>query len=512
MLPLHPKELQDQIASQPPASVEQFGFEPGDDRPTEETVTESVDSSSTPSNTLNFVSPESISSSAASSSSSSFPSTDHDTQIRERDDKILFMKRTNEGLLAEIKELQEYAQYFNAVHSELQKVHSDLEKAYNKLQFVAEKDSSNLNSKLNDMQSKLDELSAAKGKFVQNQAKSRKAYHDLGPAQKSVIHKDVRENLVPELDSAFKKRKLEVSEVVLVDSEGKNAAVKIHARPRHTFDELNPAELEIVSAISDLKVIYRTSHAAYAANRRLIKDFPPLEHLKLDEALLATMPQITVAPGRPGGFTPIRSEIKAQIEYLDQKGDLNLAEPVIVKCGIDATKMTHNDNACVYSVETISSATEIGLVGAVKGGDSAKDMAACGPPYFEALKELDANPSIETNVGAVNVKLRGGGDLSNIYEQLGLCKATSRYCCPICVLPKDLFYRAAFDPEMVKHCNGRELGRTRANIMNEAVKSKPEYSVKRLPQCPLPRDPNMLIIDWIVFCVLHAYLRGVGNS
>ena len=265
--------------------------------------------------------------------------------------------------------------------------------------------------------------------------------------------------------------------------------------------------------MSDTNSIYRTSHAAYASKRRLIKDLPPLTHLKLyDESLKAKLPPITVAPGRPGGFTPIRTEVKTQIEFLDRKGDLDQEKPVYVKCGIDATKMTNKDNCYVYSIETISSKTEIGLVGAVKGGDSADDMEKCGTSYFEELKELDVNPLVETNVGAVKVELRGGGDLSNLYAQLGLCKATSKYCCPICVLPKDRFYATAFDPNLVAGCNGRTYGRTRANISNEAIKSKPDFSVKRLPQCPLPRDPNQLIVKWVVYCVLHADLRLAGKT
>ena len=471
-------------------------------------VNETSESVFTPNNNLVYVAPE-----FAFSSSSSSSSTDHETQIREKDAEILFLKKTNEGLLSEINELQDYARYCDAAHSELSKTHSDLQKAYNKLQVVAEKDSSNLHSRLNEMNSKLCEMSACRGKFVQNQAKSRKAYHDLCPAQKSVVHKDVRENLVPELDLALKKRKLEVSQVVLVHSEGSNSTIKIDSQPKHTFDKLSPAELETVSAMSDLKSIHRTSHASYAANRRLIKDLPPLAHIRQhDAALIAKMPPITVAPGRAGGFTPIRTEVKSQIEYLDRKGCLDLEEAVIVKCGIDATKMTHNENACVYSVETVSSATEIGLVGAVKGGDSATDMEQCGKPFFDQLKELDTNPSVDTNVGPVKIALRGGGDLSNIYAQLGLCKATSRFCCPVCVLPKERFHEAGFDPLLVQACNGRQLGRTRANIMNEAVKSKPGFSVKQLPQCPLPRDPNTLIIEWIVYCVLHADLRIAGEN
>ena len=445
--------------------------------------------------------------SITSSSTPASPATSAEQEaiIREKDAEILFLNRTNQGLLAEIAELQDYAHNCNSALIDLNKEHSDLQKLYGKLQLDAEKDSSNLTSKLN-------ELTASRGKFVQNQAKSRKPYHDLCPAQKSVVHRDVREILIPELDSAFKKRKLNVSQVVLVNSEGQSSTVKIDATPKHTFSQLTPAELETVSAISDLKSIHRTSHASYAANRQLIKDLPPLAHLKQhDEALKAKMPPIAVAPGRAGGFTPIRMEVQAQLEYLGRKGDLDLAETVHVKCGIDATKLTHNDNACVYSIETISSATEIGLIGAVKGGDGASDMEQCGTLFFQQLKDLDAKPSIKTNLGDVEIKLRGGGDLANLYAQLGLCKATSRFCCPICVLPKEDFHKAAFDPRLVEACNGRGLGRTRANIMNEAVKSKPGYSVKRLPQCPLPRDPNTLIIEWFVFCVLHADCRIGGK-
>ena len=306
---------------------------------------------SAPNHNLNFITPATATASAVSTEFTS--SLYYETQIREKDDEILFLKRTNEGLLAEIKDFQDYAQYCDTVHSELSKTHTDLQKAYNKLQIVAEKDSSNLHLKLNEMNLKMGEMSASRGKFVQSQARSRKTYHDLCPAQKSVVHKDVRENLVPELDLAFKKRKLEVSQVVLRDSQGNNSTVKIDAQPKHTFDQLSPTELETVSAMSDLKSIHRTSNAAYAANRRLINDLPPLAHLRQhDEALMAKMPPITAAPGRAGGFTLIRTEIKSQIEYLGRKGCLDLEEPVVVKTGIDATKMTHSETACVYSVES----------------------------------------------------------------------------------------------------------------------------------------------------------------
>ena len=433
--------------------------------------------------------------------------------LLEKDAEILFLKRTNEGLMSEIEELQAYAQFCNANLSELHRVNSDLQKSYQRFQLDAVKDSSNFSSQINELQLKLNDLTSSTGNFAQHQAKSRKPYHDLCPAQKSAVHKDLRENLVPELDTALKKRNLRIEQVVLAHTEGEKSAVKIDVRPKRTYNELSPIELETVAAMSDTNSIYRTSHAAYASKRRLIKDLPPLTHLKLyDESLKAKLPPITVAPGRPGGFTPIRTEVKTQIEFLDRKGDLDQEEPVYVKCGIDATKMTNKDNCCVYSIETISSKTEIGLVGAVKGGDSADDMEKCGTSYFEELKELDVNPLVETNVGAVKVELRGGGDLSNLYAQLGLCKATSKYCCPICVLPKDRFYATAFDPNLVAGCNGRTYGRTRANISNEAIKSKPDFSVKRLPQCPLPRDPNQLIVKWVVYCVLHADLRLAGKT
>ena len=451
--------------------------------------------------------------SPAARSSTSPSSTDHENLIQEKDAEILFLKRTNDGLHDEIQALQDYANLCNSAHLELVKVYGDLQKSNAKMQMDAEKDNSNLSCTINEMRLKLDELSASKGKFIQHQEKSRKPYHKLCPAQKSAVHKDLRENLVPDLDTALKKRKLYVDSVILAHTEGEQSSVKIDIRPKRTFSQLSPIELETVAAMSDSNSIYRTSHAAYASKRRLIKDLPPLSHLKsYDESLKETLPKITVAPGRAGGFTPIRTEVKKQIEYLDRKGDLDLNEPVYVKTGIDATKMTNQDSACIYTVESISSKTEIGLVGAVKGGDSADDMEQCGKPYFEQLKELDINPLVETNAGVVKVELRGGGDLSNLYAQLGLCKATSKHPCPICVLPKDSFYATAFDPQLVQKCNGRQYGRTRANISNEAIKSKPGYSVKRLPQCPLPRDPNKLIIEWVIYCVLHADMRLAGKN
>ena len=197
-----------------------------------------------------------------------------DSLLREKEAEILFLKRTNEGILAETKQLQAYATFCNANLSELHRTNSDLQNSYQRFQLDAEKDSSNFSSKINELQQKLNELTTSTGNFVQHQAKSRKPYHDLCPAQKSVVHKDLRENLVPELDTALKKRKLRIDKVVFADTEGKRSAIKIDGRPKHTYNELSPIELETVAAVSDTNSIYRTSHAAYASKRRLIKDLP----------------------------------------------------------------------------------------------------------------------------------------------------------------------------------------------------------------------------------------------
>ena len=406
-----------------------------------------------------------------------------------------------------MNELHEKLHDLESDHDDLRKKHAELNKAYLQLQHTADKENLSLTSRLNRMEEKMPSLSSA-----ELTSAVRKPYHELGKAQKAVVHKQIREVIVPEFDNAMKKRKLSISQLVLDDTDGEKLSVKVNVKPPPTFHQLSPTELDRVAALSDSNSIHRTSHASYAAKRRIIPDLPPLSHLKkYNEGVMSKLPKLIDAPGRLGAFTPIRHELECQIEYLHEKGDLDVNEPIFVKYGIDGTRLTHKESVCIFTVETLSKQTEIGITGAVNGGDSNTDMKTGANPFFEQVKELDANPFVSTAVGNMRIIVRCGGDLSNIYAQLGLCKATARHCCPIGILPKDLFWKTAFDERLRNACNSKELGRTRANILNESKRSKPGYGVKSGPLTPLPRDYDELILKWYVMCHLHAIMREFGE-
>ena len=249
-------------------------------------------------------------------------------------------------------------------------------------------------------------------------------------------------------------------------------------------------------------------------NRRVVPELPPLLHLRQhDEAVTATLPVPQAAPGRTGAFVDMRSEATSLAEFLHDMGQLDQDEDIYLKPASDATKLTNSKSLCIYSVQIISAGSEIGIVGAVEGGDSYEDMKVSGAPFFEQVKELATNPVLRTKVGDVAVKIRIGGDLVNILEMMGLSKATSNFPCPTCHLPRVRFSDTSFDPALRVACNGTRLGRTRATIWNEAIKqpNQRKFSVKHVPLCPIPRDPNGLIIDAIVFCELHITVRLCGK-
>ena len=256
--------------------------------------------------------PEDHSSTAIPSmqSTSSESNTSHEDQLREKDVEIGFLKSTNQGLMAEIHDLEAYLQYLHTSHGELMKAHKLLQASYSKFQLTTDKDSDELNSRLNHMQQKVEELAQSNGKFLLTKAK--KPYHDLSAAQKAVVQRQVRETVAPKIDELLEDRKLTVSQLVLEDVEGKNPSVKINTKPHRTFDQLTDAERKTVAELSDTNAIYRTSNAAYAAKRRIIKDLPPLTHLQIhNENVTSSLPPISQAPGREGGFLPIPSRTQA---------------------------------------------------------------------------------------------------------------------------------------------------------------------------------------------------------
>ena len=189
-------------------------------------------------------------------------------------------------------------------------------------------------------------------------------------------------------------------------------------------------------------------------------------------------------------------------------------DEIFVVPGIDATRLTNQDSVCVYTLRTVvASGSEIGVVGAVQGGDSYQDMKNCATPFWKELKELAQNPVVRTDFGEFKVTVRGGGDLSNIFDQNGLGKATSHHSCPGCILPKSRFADVVSPefPDLISACNS-VLCRTRCNIINECRKPKPLFSVKNYPLSPLPLDPNEPLLLYFIVCMLHAIMRIVGKE
>ena len=221
------------------------------------------------------------------------------------------------------------------------------------------------------------------------------------------------------MGNCLKKRKLEFRQIVLEQTDSDAAEIRLNSSIPHRYDQLDSAERKKVSMISDSKSINRTSDASYAAMRRIISELPPLTHVKeYNHSVIAGMPALLDAPGRPGAFFSLRHEVKSQLEYLAQSNGLNSEETIYVKAGVDATRLDASKSVCIYSIETISSDSEIGLVGAVLGGDQYEDMALCGKPFFDQLKELAQNPNITTKYGNFAIEIRLGGDLCNLLEQL----------------------------------------------------------------------------------------------
>ena len=426
-------------------------------------------------------------------------------QIRELEDDNVFLRKSNEGLHKEVEELNDVIRQNAIAHRDLQSAYTTLQKSFKKLEEKTAKEAQCLTTKLQETRDKLKQLPITK--FTQ----AKKPYHDLKQAQRAVVNREIREMFAPEIDNTLKKRKLSVGQLILKETEGQKADVRINVQPTHTFESLTQAEKDKLALICDAKVIHRMSHSAYAATRRIIPDMPPFTHVKqYEEQIISKFPPLTDAPGRPGAFFELRHEISCQIEYLHKLGKLNLAEPIYIKPGIDATKL-NSASVCVYSIETISTATEIGIAGAVVGGDGYEDMQLTAHPFLEQVKELAKNPVINTSIGDIEVKLRVGGDLANMLELLGLCKACSRNPCPICVIAKEEFASAATNPSHRTACN-TILRRTIANISNIAIQSKAQYGVKRLPLLPIPLNPDDPIGKTILLCILHARKRLTGRD
>ena len=428
------------------------------------------------------------------------------SKLAERIAENHFLRSSNSGLRAENDEQLQLIEQLKASLAELRGVNSKLEKTSAQQASAKEKELTELREKLTAANDKLAKIDEDNESLLEPPAK--KPYHELKSTQRVVVHQQIRGKFGPKLDRFVNKRKLEASHVIFNDVDGVKSQVRVNFQHHRTFEKLTPFEKERVRVVSDTNSIHLTSEGTYLSHRRIVSELPPLAHLRQhNKIVIASLPQPRAAPMRDGAFVQMIPEIKTQLEFLHEMGGVNLSEEVFIQPGIDAAKLTNTSSICVYSVKTISSMTDIGIIGCVIGGDGYKDMDEAGGPFFEQVKQLARNPFIQTKFGVVPVKIRIGGDLVNMNEQLGLSKASCNHPCPACTLHKDNFVTTSYNPHLRDACNGSALARSRASIMNEAIKSSPDKGVKHLPLTPIPLDPNGLILDSIVFDVLHMRIR-----
>ena len=408
-----------------------------------------------------------------------------------------------QGLESEVNELRQ-VMFDNEI------AFKELIKSYTSLEKLAAKESKELNAKIEQHKAQILKLQDESKKFLKPRVF--KPYHELAESQRTKEHRRIRDHVNNELEPHLKKRKLTVNKIVLEDEEGKHQNITINAHPPRTYPNLTEAEKEVVSRVSDKKVINRQSDAGYAALRSVSQALPPLTHIKQYEAELR-LPEIEVAPGRSGGFCSLEEDSKTQLEHLAKVNDLTPEDEVTIKIGIDGTRLVKGMSACLYSATVITSkGSSIGVIGAIAGGDAWEDMQLCGKPFFNQVFNLAKNPKICTSAGVFNVKIRVGGDMCNILELFGLAKASSSHPCFYCVLNKSQFYLIPSHPELREACNHGPLVRTRGGIIEEAKKSVRNFSVKNFPLSPLPLDLNRPLLLEVLLCSLHYIMRAVGKE
>ena len=227
---------------------------------------------------------------------------------------------------------------------------------------------------------------------------------------------------------------------------------------------------------------------------------------------MATLPEIKNAPGRSGGYVSMYDEGVRQLEHLSEYADITPEDEIYFKVAADCTKFVHTSGACIYTASIITTkGTDIGVIGAVLGGDAWEDMFLTAKPFFDQLIKLANDPKICTSVGTFAVKVIVGGDMCNLLEMFGLAKASSNHPCYYCILPKSQFAKVPYHPELLDQCNYGPLARTRSRIIEETRNSNRRFSVKNYPLCPLPLNPQEPLIETVLFDELHLIPRFVGK-
>ena len=424
------------------------------------------------------------------------------TTIKDLEDRVRFLESSLKAREEECDRLLLFIQ-------ESQKAKEELEKNHKALMKSAGKENQELQSKLRQMESQLQKLSSQGKEFLEPQV--RKAFHDLGPSQKTKVKRKLKEDIFPSVNDYLKKRKLEVGQLMLEDVEGVERNVVVASHAPHKFEDLTQVERQAVASISDARILSRQSEISYRALRRLHPSLPPFSHIhQYDQLMAQDAPMIMDAPAREGGFLKLREEVAKQATFLFQTKSLEPQEPFWVKFGIDATKISHNQSVCVYTASVITcKGSTIGIVGATVGGDSHEDMRLAGPPFFEQLPDLEQNPFIEIASGRHQMKVVFGGDMCNLLELYGLKKACSGHPCIFCVIPKKSF-AAVFENSSLANAGKTNLLRSRGQIIVD-VRGQKGFSTKAIPLSPLPSDPCKQLIYLVLFCILHLRMRLAGN-
>ena len=416
------------------------------------------------------------------------------------------------------KALEKQTHDLQNAFDELRTNYNDLVSRYKSLKADADRDFNGASKTIATQGQKIADLSSRSN--IELSQRPQKPYHSLSISQKGKVNKQIKDKFGPKLNKFLQKRKLEFSSLTLEDADDNQKNVEVRGHKRRKFDELKSVEMSALSQISDQKVVSRLSAKDYARIRSLCSSLPPSTHIKsYEESVAPNLPKVEQAPNfKEGGFCDLVEERNTQIEHLESIDVIHENKVIYVKPGIDATRMTHQNSACVYTLTTLTrDGWDIGAVGLVSGGDHYGDMKDAAKSYFAGVKSIAENNEVTVRGKKVKTQVVIGGDMSNTLELYGLSNATSTYPCMYCNVPKSMFLAICKDPEMWVKCNktGYEsangLARSRAQIINEATKSKPGYGVKGYPLCPLPLNPHWALIYVLLICFLHLRLRVTGT-
>jgi predicted nucleic acid-binding Zn-ribbon protein len=146
------------------------------------------------------------------------PELQEDTQIKALTTENVKLKERNQHLDKEIIGLEtEVLQLRNVIFTN-NVVYDELETSFSALQKMTDRKDKDFESQLLQQQHRIQQLKSDNSKFLP--PKVMKAYHDLGPSQKTKVNRQFNNTFAPEVNEYLRKRKLTLGHVILEDVEG----------------------------------------------------------------------------------------------------------------------------------------------------------------------------------------------------------------------------------------------------------------------------------------------------